>query len=166
MPAKKFINWITLFMAMASPLLHAQENNMENKSMPDLSFATTVIYVETDAKKVLDFYQRAFGFSLKYYDENLDFGELTTGTTDIMICTHATGKIMIDDKLSEFVGGRPKNVELAFISEDVDASIEHAVQSGATLVQAARKFPWGQYIGYVRSIEGTLIAISAPLQTP
>ena len=40
----------------------------ETPSMPALKLGSTVIYVERDAKAVLDFYVAAFGLKVRYYD--------------------------------------------------------------------------------------------------
>lgn len=43
-----------------------------------MHFAGTVLYVD-DVSRVVDFYRRAFGLELRFFDEALGFAELETG---------------------------------------------------------------------------------------
>jgi uncharacterized glyoxalase superfamily protein PhnB len=127
-----------------------------------LHFATTVIYVEKDAAKVLDFYHRAFGFSIKYYDDNIGFGELETGSTSIMISNYEGGRLMMGDAFKTAKDHQPANIEIAFTTDDVAGAYNKAITAGARSVAEPATHPWGQTAAYVFSIEGTLIGILTP----
>ena len=122
-------------------------------------FASTVIYVPGSAKEVLDFYIAAFGLTLKHYDESFDFGELDVGECTIGVANHSAGEFMVGEMYDQKVDGFPKNVELAFVTDDVAFSYNNAVEKGCVGLCEPKVMPWGQTVAYVRSIEGTLIGL-------
>jgi lactoylglutathione lyase len=126
-------------------------------------FGSTVIYVESGVREVLEFYKSAFGVSIRYYDDNLKFGELETGQTSIMIASYAAGEYMIGDKFQRSPNQRPADIEIAFLSSDVPGAYARAIAAGAT---PPRTMPWGQTVAYLSSVEGTLIGLLTPLPSP
>ena len=122
-------------------------------------FASVVLYVPSDAKSVLDFYVKAFGLTIKHYDEELDFGELDTGYTTIAVAPHSTGEFMVGEKYLSDSDGFPRSIELAFYSDDVAEAYSTAVANGCEGLCEPKATPWGQTVAYVRSIEGTLVGL-------
>jgi lactoylglutathione lyase len=133
--------------------------------MAPIQFGSIVIYVDSDVKSVLDFYNAAFGLPIRYYDDGLKFGELETGEgfPTIMIASYAAGEYMVGEQFQRSANKRPQDIELAFLMEDVPAGYTRAVAAGAKEARAPRTMPWGQTVAYVSSIEGTLIGL---LTTP
>lgn len=128
-------------------------------------FASAVIYVPGDVKPVLDFYVDAFGLSIKFYDQEFNFGELETGDVTIAVASHSAGEYMIGEKYSIEVDGYPKNLELAFFSDEVEQSYKIAVENGCEELCEPKTVPWGQTVAYVRSVEGTIVGlISSPAE--
>ena len=130
--------------------------------MPDLSFGSTVIYVASGVQEVLEFYQSAFGLSIRYYDDGLKFGELETGGPTIMIASYAAGEYMVGERFCRSESKRPEDVEIAFLMTDVPTAYARAIAAGAVPVREPRTMPWGQTVAYVSSIEGTLIGLLTP----
>ena len=130
--------------------------------MPDLTFGSVVIYVDSDVRKVLDFYQAAFDLPIRYYDDTLRFGELETGGPPIMIASYAAGELMIGGRFRKSPSGRPEDVEIAFITDDVQSAFSKAVAAGASVIREPRTMPWGQTVAYVASIEGTIVGLLTP----
>lgn len=52
---------------------------------------------------------------------------------------------------------------LAFVTDDVQAAYQNAVDCGASPIRGPVEKPWGQAVAYVRSIEGTLIELCSPM---
>jgi lactoylglutathione lyase len=130
--------------------------------MSNPRFGATVIYVESGVREVLEFYESAFGTSIRYYDDNLKFGELDTGQTSIMIASYAAGAYMVGDGFQSSASQRPADVEIAFLMSDVPGAYAKALAAGAKPVREPRTMPWGQTVAYVSSIEGTLIGLLTP----
>ncbi len=55
--------------------------------------------------------------------------------------------------------GNPLGFEIAFVTEDVQAAHQHAIQHGATEVTAPESKPWGQTVSYVRTPDGILVEL-------
>jgi uncharacterized glyoxalase superfamily protein PhnB len=118
--------------------------------MSGLSLGSIVIYVESGAKEVLEFYRTAFGLAVRYYDDGLKFGEPETGAPSIMVASYAAGEYMVGDQFRRPADNRPEGVEIAFLTDDVPAAFAKAVAAGAAPIREPRTMPWGQTVAYVR----------------
>jgi predicted enzyme related to lactoylglutathione lyase len=127
-----------------------------------MQFGGTVLYVD-DVPRVKEFYHRAFGLPMRFYDEVLQFAELETGSAPLAIASHQLGEMLMPGQYRRPDGGQPSGVEVAFITSDVPAAFTKAVGAGATAVAEPKAMPWGATVAYVRSIEGTLIGFSTPV---
>jgi uncharacterized glyoxalase superfamily protein PhnB len=130
-----------------------------------MQFAGTVLYVD-QVSTAVDFYRRAFGLNLRFYDEPLGFAELETGGSLLAIASHATGEMLMPGEYRRPVDGHPTGVEIAFWTGDVPASFAKAIAEGASPVAAPKRMPWGLEVAYVRAPEGTLIGFSEPPREP
>jgi uncharacterized glyoxalase superfamily protein PhnB len=130
-----------------------------------MKFGGTVLYVG-EVFPVVDFYRRAFGLELRFFDEALGFAELDTGGSTLSIASHSLGEMLMEDRYLRTADGRPGGVELAFFTRDVPASFSKAIAEGATPVTPPRRMPWGLEVAYVRAPEGTLIGFSEPPGAP
>lgn len=147
-------------------ITHAEAAEQREKKVAAPKFGSTVIYVESGVREVLEFYKTAFGVPIRYYDDKLQFGELETGQTSIMIASYIAGEYMVGDKFQSSVTKRPADIEIAFVMSDVPSAYATAVAAGANAVREPRMMPWGQTVAYVSSIEGTLIGLLSPLPLP
>lgn len=122
----------------------------------------TIFYVP-NVEKTLSFYEKAFNCKIKFQHEGGDYAELDTGNTTLAFVSfdlaesHKTG---FDRKLK---ASTCNDMEIAFISEDVEKSYAHALQAGAIAVSKPHAQPWGQVICYVRDLNGFLIEICSPV---
>ena len=55
-----------------------------------MKFAYAIVYV-ADVSDTLAFYQRAFGFALRFLHHSGQYGELDTGATTLAFASHALG---------------------------------------------------------------------------
>ena len=129
-----------------------------------MRFGGTVLYVD-EVSPVVDFYRRAFGLELRFFDEALGFAELETGGSTLAVAAHSLGKMLMPDGYSRPADGRPAGVEIAFITHDVPASFAKAIAEGARPITPPKRMPWGLEVAYVRAPEGTLIGFSEPPPT-
>jgi catechol 2,3-dioxygenase-like lactoylglutathione lyase family enzyme len=126
-----------------------------------MQFGGTVLYVD-DVSAAVDFYRRAFGLELRFFDETLGFAELETGGSMLAIAAHSLGEMLMPHKYVRPADGRPAGVEIAFLTRDVSASVDKAIAEGATPISSPRRMPWGLEVAYVRAPEGTIIGFSEP----
>jgi predicted enzyme related to lactoylglutathione lyase len=122
----------------------------------DVEFATVAIYVD-DVPATLEFYRRAMALEPSYYDAELGFA-LLGPRQSIAVCSHAAGRLMMEDGYQEAVAHEVARTELAFWAEDVASACERAAEAGAAILAPPRRMPWGQCVAYVRAPEGTIIA--------
>ena len=61
------------------------------------------------------------------------------------------------------IGNKPFGIELAFVTEDVNAAYEMAITQGAVSLKLPEEKPWGQIVGYVRAIDGSIIELCTPI---
>ena len=126
-----------------------------------MQFGGTVLYVD-EVSAAVDFYRRAFGLELRFFDETLGFAELETGGSMLAIAAHSLGEMFMPHKYLRPVDGQPAGVEIAFLTRDVSASFAKAIAEGATPISSPRRMPWGLEVAYVRAPEGTIIGFSEP----
>jgi lactoylglutathione lyase len=126
-----------------------------------MHFAGTVIYAD-EVPRVVEFYRRAFGLELRFFDEALGFAELETGGSTLSIASHSLGETLMPSGYRRPVDGHPAGVELAFLTRDVPASFAKVIAEGASPIAAPRRMPWGLEVAYVRAPEGTVIGLSEP----
>jgi len=128
-----------------------------------IRFAYTILYVE-NVQKSIEFYEKAFGFSRRFVSPEGDYGELSVGETTLSFASHSLANTNLPDGYIESsLTQKAFGIELGFTTDDVAATIETAVNSGATLVAEPKVKPWGQTVAYVRDLEGFLIEICTPM---
>jgi uncharacterized glyoxalase superfamily protein PhnB len=126
-----------------------------------MQFFGTVLYVD-DVPATADFYRRAFGFSVRFFDEAVGFAELETGGSILAIASHSVGEMLMPGRYSRPGDGRPAGVEIAFLTTDVAAGFNKAIVEGGMAITPPRRMPWGLEVAYVRAPEGTIIGFSEP----
>ena len=123
----------------------------------------TIVYVP-DVAASLEFFERAFGLTRKFFHESGTYGELDTGETTLAFAVHSLG-------YSNFPGGhveahssaKPLGFEIALMTPDVATAHAKAVACGARELSAPIVKPWGQTVSYVRAPDGCLIEICTPV---
>jgi lactoylglutathione lyase len=124
-------------------------------------FAYTIAYVR-DVERSVAFYEQAFSLQRRFVDESGQYAEMETGETTLAFASNELGA-------SNLPGGfrrndpaePPAGVEIAFLTEDVNAAFRIALEAGATSVAEPITKPWGQIVGYVRDRDGMLVEIGS-----
>lgn len=128
-----------------------------------IRFAYTILYVE-NVQKSIEFYEKAFGFSRRFVSPEGDYGELSVGETTLSFASHSLAKTNLPDGYIESsLAQKTFGIEIGFTTNDVAATIESAVNSGATLVAEPKVKPWGQTVAYIRDLDGFLVEICTPM---
>ncbi|MBI5721266.1 MAG: VOC family protein [Burkholderiales bacterium] len=123
----------------------------------------TILYVP-DVAASLRFHEAAFGLKRRFLHESGQYGELDTGGTALAFAAHALGD-------TNFPGGhvhadtskQPLGMEIALVTEDVEAAHARALEQGAKELAAPTVKPWGQKVSYVRAPDGCLIELCTPI---
>jgi len=125
----------------------------------------TIIYVNS-VKNTLEFYEQAFNLKIKFLHESKDYGELETGST---ILAFASEEVVQFNQMNNYLKvsqvDKQKTYEIVFVTDDVQASYNKAITSGAIALKEPEKKPWGQIVGYVKDINGTVVELCNPISS-
>jgi lactoylglutathione lyase len=134
-------------------------------SNPSVTLGYVILFVE-DVAASLDFYEKAFGLSRRFLNEDAGkaYGELDTGAACLAFANHQMAKAQLQQEVVVASPNKPPlGVEVALVTADVPALYSRAVSAGATSVSEPTTKPWGQTVAYVRDIDGHLIELCTPV---
>jgi lactoylglutathione lyase len=143
--------------------LRPREKSM---SAPSASLGYVIFYVK-DVPASLAFYEHAFGFSRRFFndDHGKAYGELDTGGARLGF--YSLELVKSELKLPEVVMASPEKAplgfEIALLTPDVPAAFSRAVKAGAVVVSEPARKPWGQTVACVRDKDGHLIELATPM---
>lgn len=124
-----------------------------------MKFNYVIIYVE-DVIKTVEFYQKAFDFDIKFIHESNMYAEMNTGSVILAFAASEMLKMNIGIEAHK---GLKNSFEIAFSTDDVSGSFEKALKNGAKELKKPEQKPWGQTVGYVEDLSGTIIEICSPM---
>ncbi len=128
-----------------------------------IHYTYTILYVE-NIQVSMQFYQNAFGFEEKLLSSDHSYGEIKTGSTILAFAQLG----LAESNLSQgFSPSRPNQApfgfEIGFTTQEVEKTVQAALNAGATLYEEVKTKPWGQDVAYVRDPDGFLIEICTPI---
>jgi lactoylglutathione lyase len=90
----------------------------------------TILYV-SDVTKSMEFYETAFGFKRKFITSENDYGELLTGETTLSFVSKELANSNLKNGFLESSQiDKPFGIELALVTDNVQAIIEKAIELG------------------------------------
>ncbi|MGO2168193.1 VOC family protein [Pseudoalteromonas sp. AOP31-A2-14] len=123
-----------------------------------MEFVSQVIYVD-NVEETLDFYYQAFGLTTYSLSDDVEFGELNTGTIKLAFVTHPVAQAQFKQG---YIRSHPKQpalgFELRFSCTNLSESYDKAILAGAEPLHSPTQKD-NQYYAYVRATEGTLICL-------
>ena len=128
-----------------------------------MRFGYTILYV-SDVTSSLDFYERALGQRRRFLHESGQYAELETGETALAFAAHELAAANLPGvyRPEERPSARPP-FEVCFVTDNVQAAFDRAVEEGAAAVSAPQTKPWGQDVAYVRDPDGNLVELASPV---
>lgn len=132
---------------------------------PSPSLGYVILYVE-DVAACLDFYEKAFGLSRRFFHDEggKAYGELETGAARVAFASIALAREHLKQEVVTSSPDRaPLGFEIALVTPDVSKLFDRAVQAGAVVVSEPATKPWGQVVAYVRDISGHLVELCTPM---
>lgn len=121
----------------------------------------TLFYVE-DVVKTMDFYEKAFGLKKGFLHEN-DYGEMITGETKLGFVNHETASSHGFEYEKIHSQKKRFGFEIGFVTKNVEEAYQKAIGAGAIPVSQPKLKPWGQFVSYVKDINGFLVEICSPM---
>ena len=126
-----------------------------------MKFGYTIIYTENVTQSI-EFFENAFGLKRRFIHES-GYGELETGSTALAFASNELGKSNLPAGYIQANGEKPLGIEIALVTEDVEAAYTKALSAGAISIKEPLAKPWGQIVAYVRCPDGTLVEICSPV---
>ena len=128
-----------------------------------MRFGYTILYV-SDVAASLDFYERALGQQRRFLHESGQYAELDTGDTALAFAAHELAAENLPGvyRPEERSSSRPP-FEVCFVTDNVQAAFDRAVEEGAAAVSPPQTKPWGQDVAYVRDPDGNLVELASPV---
>jgi catechol 2,3-dioxygenase-like lactoylglutathione lyase family enzyme len=169
---KKYLLFTLCSLLVASVGTASETNNATLKpaeksmSTPYASIGYVVLFVK-DVSASLAFYEQAFGFSRRFFndDHGKAYGELETGGARLAF--YSLELVKSELKLPDVVMASPEKpplgFEIALLTPDVPAAFSRAVKAGAVVVSEPARKPWGQTVACVRDKDGHLIELATPM---
>lgn len=128
-----------------------------------MSLGWVIVYVE-EPEAAARFYERAFGLTVAFVAPGGSYAELATGDTRLAFAAYELGEGNLPGGVRRATTeGRPANVELALVAEDVEAAYVQALDAGCQSLAPPQDKPQGQRVAFVRDPFGTLIELATPL---
>jgi uncharacterized glyoxalase superfamily protein PhnB len=126
-------------------------------------FGYMIIYVE-DVERTVTFYEAAFGFQRRSLHESGDYAEMETGATVLAFAAHSLGAQNLPGGYrASSLSDQPAGIEIALVTDAVQAVYDRAVAAGAFPLAAPKDKPWGQLVGYVRDCNGVIVELCSPM---
>src|SRR4051812_44821016 len=122
-----------------------------------------IVYVD-EPPAAAEFYERTFGLAAEFVAPGGSYAQLDTGPTKLAFASYELGEKNFDGGVRRAAAdGRPPNVEITLVHEDVDAAYTQALDAGCATLAAPEDKPQGQHVAYVRDPFGTLVELATPL---
>ena len=115
------------------------------------------MYVE-DVKTTAEFYERAFGIETAFLHESGADAEMETGQTRLGFVSLALAGESTEFEMVRRERPAP-GIEVGFVTAEINLAYERALREGAISVLAPKMKPWGQWVSYVRDLNGFLVEI-------
>jgi uncharacterized glyoxalase superfamily protein PhnB len=134
-------------------------------STPSASLGYVILYVK-DVSATLTFYEKAFGLSRRFFndDHGKAYGELETGSARLAFASLELAKEHLKQAVVTASPSKPPlGFEIALVTSDVPALYAQAVKAGAVTVSEPATKPWGQTVAYLRDKDGHLVELCTPL---
>ena len=109
------------------------------------------------------FYERAFGFKMRFNADDWDYAELETGDTTLAFAAEKMADLLGTSITPNRADATAAGIELAFVTDEVQSAFARAIDAGATRVTEPNQTPWGQTVSYVLDQNGVLIEICSPV---
>jgi lactoylglutathione lyase len=132
-------------------------------STPALKVGWVIVYVD-DPAAASAFYAETFGLTPEFASPDGSYAQLDTGPTRLAFAAYALGDGNFDGGVRRADGtGPPFNVEIALVTDNVDAAYATAAKAGCAGLAEPQDKPHGQRVSWVRDPFGTLLELASPL---
>ena len=126
-----------------------------------MHFGYTIVYVP-DVQTATTFYERAFGFRLRFNADDWDYAELETGDTTLAFAAEKMADMLGISITPNRAMPAPPPVS-NWPSSPTRRRDFPALRRRRDFNHRTEQTPWGQIVSYVRDQNGVLIEICSPV---
>jgi lactoylglutathione lyase len=127
-------------------------------------FGYAILYTG-EPKQTMEFYEKAFRLSRRFFQEEMGYGELETGATTLVVSNVAIEKSNRMDAKASTTDEPAFGFHISLVTEDVSDLYQNALAHGAVDVKAPALRPWGQTEASVRDNNGILVNLVSSRQS-
>ncbi len=128
-----------------------------------MKFGYTFIFVE-NVLQTANFYEKAFGISVRFIPESKLYVEMETGATALGFVSEKfvaeSGASFTKNRTGQPAAG----IEIAFVTDYVQAAFDKAVAVGAHPIATPTVKPWEQTVALVKDLNGVLVELCSAIQ--
>ena len=95
-----------------------------------MHFGYTIVYVP-DVQAAVSFYERAFGFKMRFNADDWDYAELETGDTTLAFAAEKMADMLGTSITPNRGNATAAGIELAFVTDEVQGAFNRATNAGA-----------------------------------
>lgn len=151
-PSNTLIIWLINYNLVFKPKVGVKQVKLTMKYI--------ILYVN-DFEKTMSFYKDILGLQIKMQQDT--YVEFDTGVTTLSINTRKSVKEEIGLDVPELTSST-QTFEIAFVVEDVSATIEKLREQGVQIIKEPATKPWGQTVAYVADPDGHFIEICTSVE--
>jgi lactoylglutathione lyase len=123
-----------------------------------------VIIYTCNVSQSVSFYESAFGLVARFVHDSGQYAEMETGATALAFVDDALAALNVPCSYRKNrPDAAPAGVELALVTDDIEAAYRRALEHGAVAVSAPLAKPWGQQVAYVLDNNGVLVELATPM---
>lgn len=122
----------------------------------------TIIYV-ADVPATIEFYEKAFNLKRRFIHESNLYAELDTGSTTLSFAGNEAAEMSGLAILPNDPANIPAAWEICFVTDDVEAAYQQAIDQGCAAISKPVDKPWGQTVSFVRDLNGCIVEIASPV---
>jgi catechol 2,3-dioxygenase-like lactoylglutathione lyase family enzyme len=142
-----------------------QTTGESTMNTPRVALGYVILFVR-DVSASLAFYEKAFGLSRRFFndDNGKTYGELETGAACLAFASLELARAQLNQEVVVASPDKaPLGVEFALVAPNVPKLYSSAVRAGASSVKEPTSMPWGQTVAYVRDPDGHLVELCSPV---
>lgn len=128
-----------------------------------MTLGWVIVYVD-DPAAAAEFYAQTFGLRTEFVAPGGTYAQLDSGPTKLAFAAYTLSEENFDGGVRRAASdGRPANMEIALVADDVDGAYERALQAGCSALAPPSDKPHGQRVAWIRDPFGTLVELATPL---
>ncbi len=127
------------------------------------TFGYTIIHVN-NVFRTIEWYEAVFGLQRRFVAPDGSYAELQTGEVTLSISANSLEEKSYPNFRRNNLLDEPGGFHISFVTDEVNALYQHAIEQGAVGAVAPNHKPWRQQEAWIRDLNGVLVTLVSPRQ--